>query len=142
MVASWSRRPLKVKRRLANRSRAAAHGTTSITLSLRTRTAEGPMSYSVLRAITFVAVLIALATSPAHAARKQKSAAHHVSLESVNNAEWHRGNMSTALLIKVQVMLDRAHASPGEIDASRGENKGTPVNIGERSPGRQAGRPS
>jgi lipoprotein-anchoring transpeptidase ErfK/SrfK len=80
------------------------------------------MSYSALRAITFVAALVALVTSPAHAARKQSSAAHNISLESVNNAEWRRGNLSTALLIKVQVLLDRAHASPGEIDASRGEN--------------------
>jgi lipoprotein-anchoring transpeptidase ErfK/SrfK len=80
------------------------------------------MSYSGLRAITFVALLFALLISPAHAARKQSSATHNVSLESVNNAEWRRGNLSTALLIKVQVLLDRAHASPGEIDASRGEN--------------------
>jgi hypothetical protein len=80
------------------------------------------MSYSGLRAITFVALLFALLISPAHAARKQSSATHNVSLESVNNAEWRRGNLSSALLIKLQVLLDRAHASRGEIDGSRGEN--------------------
>jgi len=79
------------------------------------------MTYSDLRAITFVAALFALLAAPADAARKLASAAHNVSLESVNSAEWRRGGLSTALLIKVQVLLDRAHASPGEIDASRGE---------------------
>jgi lipoprotein-anchoring transpeptidase ErfK/SrfK len=80
------------------------------------------MSCSALRTIAVVAALVPLAMSPAHAARKQGSAAHNVSSEAVNNAEWRGGNVSTALLIKVQVLLDRAHASPGEIDASRGEN--------------------
>jgi lipoprotein-anchoring transpeptidase ErfK/SrfK len=80
------------------------------------------MTYFALRTITFVAALFALLTAPAHAAHKQSSAAHNVNLEGVNGAEWRRGNVSTALLIKVQVLLDRAHASPGEIDASRGEN--------------------
>ena len=80
------------------------------------------MTYSALRAPTIIAALFALLASPAHAVRKQNPAAHNVSVESVNSAEWRRGNLSTALLIKVQVLLDRAHASPGEIDASRGEN--------------------
>src|SRR5262245_15180062 len=32
------------------------------------------------------------------------------------------GARSRLLLLKIQVLLDRAHASPGEIDAARGEN--------------------
>jgi lipoprotein-anchoring transpeptidase ErfK/SrfK len=69
-------------------------------------------------ALAFLAALVA----PASAARKQSAAAHNVSLESVNNAEWRGGSGSAPLLVKLQVLLDRAHASPGEIDANRGEN--------------------
>jgi lipoprotein-anchoring transpeptidase ErfK/SrfK len=68
-----------------------------------------------------LALLTAL-VAPASAARKQPAAAHNVSLESVNNAEWRGGSGSAPLLVKLQVLLDRAHASPGEIDANRGEN--------------------
>jgi peptidoglycan hydrolase-like protein with peptidoglycan-binding domain len=45
-------------------------------------------------------------------------------MEVINNAEWRSksGSTSTALLVKLQILLDRAHASPGQIDATRGEN--------------------
>jgi peptidoglycan hydrolase-like protein with peptidoglycan-binding domain len=45
-----------------------------------------------------------------------------LTLESVNDAEWQEQKPSTPLLVKLQVLLDRAHASPGEIDGTLGEN--------------------
>jgi lipoprotein-anchoring transpeptidase ErfK/SrfK len=56
------------------------------------------------------------------AARKPSAAAQSLSIESVNDATWRRGNLSTPVLLKLQVLLDRAHASPGQIDATHGQN--------------------
>ena len=67
--------------------------------------------------------LLALAYMPAASAPKAP-AATALPMDSVNNAEW-RGqgrNVHTPLLVKLQILLDRAHASPGQIDATRGEN--------------------
>jgi hypothetical protein len=78
---------------------------------------EVPMFSSALRGLTTSLVLavvavLALLASSAHAARKQGPAAHNISFDSVNNAEWRRGTVSAPLLVKLQVLLDRAHASP------------------------------
>ena len=45
-------------------------------------------------------------------------------MDAINNAEWlgKSGSTSAAILVKLQILLDRAHASPGQIDATRGEN--------------------
>ncbi len=67
-------------------------------------------------------VSFALLALPASAlAARQRSPS--LTLGSVNDATWQeQAKPSTALLVKLQVLLDRAHASPGEIDGTLGEN--------------------
>jgi peptidoglycan hydrolase-like protein with peptidoglycan-binding domain len=62
-----------------------------------------------------------LALPPTELAARQRSPS--LTLETVNDAAWEaRWKSSARLLVKVQVLLDRAHVSPGEIDGSLGEN--------------------
>jgi lipoprotein-anchoring transpeptidase ErfK/SrfK len=74
-------------------------------------------------ALALIAIPL-LVSSPGFAAVKKTAAARQLSMEAVNDAEWSRGAgaRSRPLLLKIQVLLDRAHASPGQIDAARGEN--------------------
>ena len=67
-----------------------------------------------------------LALPPTELAARQRSPS--LTLESVNDAAWEaQGKSSTPLLVKLQVLLDRAHASPGEIDGTLGENTRTAI---------------
>ena len=69
----------------------------------------------------FISLALLLALPATNLAARQRSA--NLTLESVNDAEWQaQGKPSTPLLVKLQVLLDRAHASPGEIDGTLGEN--------------------
>jgi len=48
--------------------------------------------------------------------------AAELSPDAVNNAEWRSSAQDEALLVKIQILLDRARFSPGEIDGRTGEN--------------------
>src|SRR5262245_16832544 len=67
-----------------------------------------------------ISLALLLALPATGLAARQRSAS--LTLEGVNAAELQQGKPSTPLLVKLQVLLDRAHASPGEIDGTLGEN--------------------
>jgi peptidoglycan hydrolase-like protein with peptidoglycan-binding domain len=70
--------------------------------------------------ILFISLALLALPTTSFAARQR---APDLSPETVNAAEWQgQGKLSTPILVKVQVLLDRAHASPGEIDGTLGEN--------------------
>src|SRR5689334_23896427 len=71
-----------------------------------------------------LALLLALPATGLAARQRSPS----LTLESVNDAAWEAQRKSSkALLVKLQVLLDRAHASPGEIDGTLGENTRTAI---------------
>ena len=63
--------------------------------------------------VSVATLILLVVVVPATAVQRKPAAVHNLSLESVNTAEGRRGKLSPNLL---------AHASPGEIDANRGEN--------------------
>lgn len=78
--------------------------------------------FALSRSLLIAPLGVSLLLTPVWAARKPAPATHKISEDSVNNAEWRRGSPSASLLVRLQVLLDRAHASPGQIDGNRGEN--------------------
>ena len=68
-----------------------------------------------------VSLALLLALPPTELAARQRSPS--LTLETVNDATWEtQGKSSKPLVVKLQVLLDRARASPGEIDGTLGEN--------------------
>ena len=81
------------------------------------------MSFAVMRPLLIAVSLLALLPGAARRRASSPGAPQTLSLESVNDATWRARKSRTApILLKLQVLLDRAHASPGQIDATRGEN--------------------
>ena len=68
-----------------------------------------------------VSLALLLALPPTELPARQRSPS--LTFETVNDAAWEtQGKSSKPLVVKLQVLLDRAHVSPGEIDGTLGEN--------------------
>jgi lipoprotein-anchoring transpeptidase ErfK/SrfK len=78
---------------------------------------------SVMHRRAWLVVLISLQTA---ALGITMARAASIDAQSVNDAKWEdrktTQNMARSALVKLQVLLDRAHFSPGEIDGKPGEN--------------------
>jgi peptidoglycan hydrolase-like protein with peptidoglycan-binding domain len=66
-----------------------------------------------------LALILALLATTVDARQRSQS----LTMASVNDSQWQaRGKPSASVLVKLQILLDRAHASPGVIDGNQGEN--------------------
>ena len=89
------------------------------------RWAGGPLTFALGLLIATVSALPAIAAPTA---------------AEVNDAEWGRQRQPSAgVVLKAQVLLDRARASPGEIDGKMGENTRKALRAFRRMHGLQSG---
>src|SRR5215203_484696 len=87
-----------------------------------------------MRSVTIISMVLLAAVAPALA--KKSPGAELLTLEAINNAELRAGGKpSKPVLVKAQVLLDRARFSPGLIDGAEGENLTKAVAAFERHKG-------
>jgi peptidoglycan hydrolase-like protein with peptidoglycan-binding domain len=85
--------------------------------------------------IVAIATILAVAT-PGAALAKKGAVAEPLTPEVVNAAEFRTGGkLSKPVLVKAQVLLDRARFSPGLIDGTKGENLTKAIAAFERHKG-------
>ena len=69
--------------------------------------------------VSSLALFLALLATTVDARQRSQN----LTMASVNDSQWQsQGKPSASLLVKLQILLDRAHASPGVIDGNQGEN--------------------
>src|SRR5262245_14761243 len=75
-----------------------------------------------LRALPIALISVGLLVTPHAAARKHARAAKILYVVSVKYSKLMRGKPTSAVQVMLQILMDRAHASPSQIDANIGEN--------------------
>src|SRR5690349_20136916 len=72
--------------------------------------------------IRLFAATLLLSLTAANPAQSMSRAKAELSLAAVNSADFGERSEKASLIVKLEVLLDRAHYSPGQIDGKDGEN--------------------